>query len=77
MPRPTISISPTPVYAGTSVTIQAGANQRLVVDMDPGGRTTVVTDASGSATFTPSNAGALYVSDPTGQWAPASEVVLP
>jgi len=73
---PQITISPTPIFAGQTVTITAGPNMRLSVMLD-GVQTCLTTDANGEVDYTPPNDGPLYVSDPAGNWQTASEVVQP
>lgn len=77
MSRPQITLSPTPIFAGQQVTIHAGPNMAIVVDLDPNGRWRLTTDANGEATFTPPNGGSLFVTDPAGNWQAAADVVLP
>jgi hypothetical protein len=77
MPKSQITLTPQPLFAGQEITIQAGPNMNIVVDMDPGGRWRLTTDSDGKAKFTPQNDGTIYVSDPGGNWLPASDVVAP
>jgi hypothetical protein len=77
MARP-ITITPTPLFAGQQATIKAGPNMNVVVELDPPGtQVRLKTDANGEVAYTPANAGSLYVSDPAGNWSPASAVVQP
>lgn len=78
MPRPQITISPATLFAGQVATIHAGPNMGIVVQLDPPGSVwRITTDANGNVDFTPPSAGTMYVSDPTGTWAPDTGIVLP
>lgn len=75
---PRIVIDPKPPAAGQVVTLKAGPNMKLTVEVTPGGTTTVATDANGEASYAvPAGAGTLIVSDSTGQYQSDSTIVVP
>lgn len=73
-----ITLSPTPIFAGDTVTITAGPNMKVVVELSPPGTSvTLTTGDNGQVTYVPGNAGSLYVSDPAGNWTTATAIVQP
>jgi hypothetical protein len=76
--RLNITMSPKPPSVGEEITITAGANMKLRIELDPNGVYTVQTGADGKATFEiPAGAASIIISDPTNQWSPDSSTVNP
>lgn len=71
-----ITLGPTPMFAGDTITIKAGPNMALRVLLD-GQTYDVTTGDSGKVEFVLPASGAIFVSDPAGVWQTATDVVQP